>query len=134
MQLIASRATQQENQNYCTYLITYIASISHALPPSHFLAGIRSDDDPDNMEDNAAASTKLNSLSIKSVPWDRVRIASTSDANMHQLLQLIESVVPESRHELPPALRENVQFRENLHSLDGVILYKDRIVIPPSLR
>lgn len=38
-----------------------IASISHALPPSHFLAGIRSDDDSDNMEDNlvAAASTTL---------------------------------------------------------------------------
>lgn len=53
---------------------------------------------------------------------------------MHQLLQLIESGLPESRHEFPPALREYYQFRENLHSLDGVILYKDRIVIPPSLR
>lgn len=106
------------------YLSDKIASISHALPSYHFLGGIRSD--PDNMEDNviAAASTTLN----------RVRIVTTSEANMHQLLQLIESGLPESRHDFPPALREYFQFRENLHSLDGVILYKDCIVISTSLR
>ncbi|XP_061178429.1 uncharacterized protein LOC133187074 [Saccostrea echinata] len=113
-----------------------IASISYALPPSYFLAGIRSNVDPDSMEDNlvAAVNTMLESLSIQSVTWDRVRIGTTSDAIMHHLLQLIESGLPETRLEFPPALREYFQFREHLHSLDGVILYKDRIVIPPSLR
>ena len=34
----------------------------------------------------------------------------------------------------PPQLREYFQFREHLYTIDGVILYKDRIIIPPSLR
>lgn len=60
------------------------------------MGGIRSTDDPDNMEDYlvAAATTTLNSLPIQSVILDRVRMATTSDVNMHQLLQLIESGLP----------------------------------------
>ena len=53
---------------------------------------------------------------------------------MNQLLNLIESGMPECRQELPPALREYHQFRDYLYTSDGVILYKNRIVIPPSLR
>ena len=53
---------------------------------------------------------------------------------MHQLLKLIELGLPESRHKFSPALREYFQFRKKLHPLDGVIVYKARIVIPPSLK
>ena len=35
---------------------------------------------------------------------------------------------------LPPPIREYHQFRKHLYSSDGVVIYKDRIVIPPSLR
>ena len=44
------------------------------------------------------------------------------------------SGIPELRHEFPPQLREYFQFREHLYTIDGVILYKYRIIIPPSLR
>ena len=37
-------------------------------------------------------------------------------------------------HELPPQIQVYHQFRDDLYAVDGVILYKDRIVIPPSLR
>ncbi|CAG2221008.1 unnamed protein product [Mytilus edulis] len=53
---------------------------------------------------------------------------------MDELINLIESGTPEFRHEFPPQLREYFQFREHLYTIDGVIIYKDRIVIPPSLR
>ena len=53
---------------------------------------------------------------------------------MTQLIHFIETGFPKSRPELPPALREYHQFREHLYTVDGVILYKNRIVIPPSLR
>ena len=36
-------------------------------------------------------------------------------------------------HELPPQLQEYHQFRDDLYTVDGIILYKERIVIPPSL-
>ena len=50
------------------------------------------------------------------------------------LLSTIEEGMPDHRSQLPPQLRDNHQFREHLYSIDGVIIYKGRIVIPPSLR
>ena len=53
---------------------------------------------------------------------------------MQALISLNESGMPESRHELPENLREYFQFREDLQTLDGAVLVKDRVVIPSSLR
>ena len=50
------------------------------------------------------------------------------------LLSTIEDGIPEFKHQLPPSIREYHQFRKHLYSSDGVVIYKDRIVIPPSLR
>ena len=69
-----------------------------------------------------SAISSLNTLNLQSVTWDRVRTATSSDDNMQALIEFIE------------ALREYFQFRESLHTADGVILYKDRVVIPPSLK
>ncbi|CAH3031505.1 unnamed protein product [Pocillopora meandrina] len=51
---------------------------------------------------------------------------------MTQLIHLIETGFPKSRNELPPALREYHQFREHLYTVDGIILYKNRIHAPES--
>ena len=61
-------------------------------------------------------------------------MATASDTNMVQLLSIIESGFSEFRLELPPALREYHQFRDHLYTVDGVILYKARTVVSPSLR
>ena len=53
---------------------------------------------------------------------------------MSQLLSIIESGMPESHHQLPPNLQEYFQFQAHLSTIDGVITYKDRIVIPPCLQ
>ena len=42
--------------------------------------------------------------------------------------------MPQFRHELTHALRAFHQFREHLHTSDGVVIYKDIVVIPPSLQ
>ena len=42
--------------------------------------------------------------------------------------------MPQHRHEVPESLRQYFQYREDLSTTDGVILYKDRVVIPQSLR
>ena len=55
-------------------------------------------------------------------------------SHMQSLLDLIECGMPEFRHELPQPIRECFQFRDALSTVDGVILYKDSAVIPPSLR
>lgn len=82
----------------------------------------------------AATTTSLNALNLKSVSWDRVRTATASDEDMLVLTELIESGMPEFHHEMPNSIRKYFQFRDDLSTIDGVIVYKDRIVIPPSLR
>ena len=121
-------------------LIDDIASIRSSLNSikhnSSLMCGLRTRTINPLIEDAMAISTisSLNMLNIQSVTWERVRTATCSDDNMQTLLTLIESGMPEHRHELPEALREYFQFRTSLHTADGVILYKDRVVIPPSLR
>ena len=46
----------------------------------------------------------------------------------------IEDGIPELKHQLPLSIRKYKQFRRHLYSNDSVLIYKDRIVIPPSLR
>lgn len=86
-------------------------------------------DDPDMV---AAVSTSLSYL--KSITWDAVRMATASDETMSLLLSLIDDGLPGSRHEMPPNLRDYFSLRDGLYTLDGVVLYNDRIIIPPSLR
>ncbi|RUS74671.1 hypothetical protein EGW08_017577 [Elysia chlorotica] len=71
---------------------------------------------------------------VKSVTWDNVRLATASDPIMIALSKTIEDGFPDDRTHLPPEIREFYQFRENLSTFDGVILYHDRVVVPPSLR
>jgi hypothetical protein len=64
------------------------------------------------------------------ITWDRVKEATASDNNMEKLLSIIATCF---LHQLPGDLQEYYQFRDHLHTVDGVIMYKERIVIPPSL-
>ena len=68
------------------------------------------------------------------VTWEQVQIATSSDENMLLLLSAIEDGIPKLKHQLPSPIRDFHQFRRHLYSTDGVVIYKDRIVIPPSLR
>ena len=42
--------------------------------------------------------------------------------------------MPDSRLKMPVALNALFQFQDGLFTIDGVILYKDRIAIPQSMR
>ncbi|KAK3788810.1 hypothetical protein RRG08_029257 [Elysia crispata] len=113
-----------------------VASIQS--PPCLFpdsLEGIRSPAPPtESVDDNSFSAFMPQSTPIQAVTWDRVRHAASSDENMFLLLSIIENGSPDSRRDLPPLLQDFFQFREDLFTFDGVILYKERVVIPPSLR
>ena len=53
---------------------------------------------------------------------------------MNTLRDTTESGMPEHKSELPPSVRDYYQFRDYLHTVDGVAVYKNRIVVPPALR
>ena len=108
----------------------YARCFSHST-----LAGIRIVEDDHDEDDNTiqlAATLSLNSL--KAVTWERVRLATSSDPNMSSLLNYIEAGMPDSRQELPQPLQVYHQFRDSLYTVDGIVIYKGRVVIPPSLR
>ena len=71
---------------------------------------------------------------IESVTWNDVRVSTSSDQLMSLLEQLIEDGFPDKRSEIPTELNAYYQYRDNLTTFDGVILYRDRVVVPPSLR
>ena len=106
---------------------------SHLQPrlPHSFLVAIRTHVDTAQV---CTQATLPSPEVITSVTWDDLRLATTSDPSMSKLLEIIEEGFPELCSELPANLRQYHQFRENLSSFDGVALYNDRIVIPPSLR
>jgi hypothetical protein len=109
------------------------------IPFGHpLLAGIRSNTphptlSPPNLEEETLPSVAA-SIHAMAITWDRVKEATASDNNMEKLLSIIATGFPAFRHQLPGDLQEYYQFRDHLHTVDGVILYKERIVIPPSLR
>ena len=65
--------------------------------------------------------------------WEQVQIATPSDENKLLLPSAIEDGFSEFKHQ-PPHQSENHQFRKHLYSSDCLVIYKDRIVIPHSLR
>ena len=68
------------------------------------------------------------------ITWQRLQEATTSDLVMQNLIEIIEEGFPIHKREMPAQLQEYHQFRESLSTVDGVILYKDRLLVPPSLR
>ena len=109
-----------------------------SAPSSSLLSVLRTDDvyTQNDAEETtmATAVSSLDALSVQSVTWDRVRTMSASDPDMLELADLIENGMPDSRLKMPAALKDFFQFQDELSTIDGVILYKDRIVIPHSLR
>ena len=102
-------------------------------PPNEILAGLRSRDDPVPPRCSQTCASTAMEL-IKSVTWDDVRSATASDRAMCDLVDAIHNGFPDMPSAMPGETRMYHQYRDKLTEFDGVILYKDRIVIPPSLR
>ena len=63
-----------------------------------------------------------------------MREATRGDVDMHILEEMATDGISDSKIEMPETIRDYHQYRENTTSTDGVILYKDRVIVPPSLR
>ena len=83
-----------------------------------FLAGIRCHEtrqEPCSQPlDTQLAAAAASTLRAMAVTWDRVKLETTSDTTLSQLVTIIESGFPDFRHELPHQLQEYYQFREHL--------------------
>ena len=119
--------------------MTHIPGMKHRIPDTLSRYPVIHDIFPSNEDDSdTEPATYTFALTAKNnfqaVTWDKVMIATQSDEYMLQLLDTIEHGFPTSKLDLPKDIQEYHQYRDDLYSIDGLVLYKDRIVIPPSLR
>lgn len=70
------------------------------------LAGIRTPAPENECVDKNFSASSLHISALKSVTWERVKTANSSDEDMHKLTELIETGFSDSRHELPKSLQE----------------------------
>ena len=68
------------------------------------------------------------------ITWEQLREAVAKDKVMTMLAEQVSSGFPPDKKLLRLELREYYQHRDVLSQVDGVPLYKDRVIIPAALR
>merc|ERR1712240_231911 len=74
----------------------------------------------------------LSTATQTAVTLNKVRVATASE--LHDLVELVESGFPRHRNEMPERLKDYYQLESEMSTEEGIIYYKNRVVIPPSLR
>ena len=101
-------------------------------------ADTHSDDEWTDIEQTAfitaMSSLSLLDESIKAVTWNRVREETASDCLMLDLYNLVQSGFDVEQETLSPELLPYCKFKDDLSTIDGVVIYKNRVLIPPRLR
>ena len=85
-------------------------------------------------EIRARVGSVIGNTRVEVISWDRLSAAAHEDLVMAKLVEQIYRGFPDSSRDLDPDLRTYHRFRHDLHVIDGVACYKDRIIIPESLR
>ena len=88
-----------------------------------------------NAISSLAAVTDISTLhDVRAVTWSDVRSATAGDPVMMCLLHTILEGFPSEKKRLPIEIHNYFPFREDLSIVDGVVMFGDRIVVPPVLR
>lgn len=88
----------------------------------------------------AAAITSLSGhgttqgVDIRALTWDRLKHASARDPDIVDLVAVISNGFPSVKPDLSANLQPFWDVRASLSHSDGVVLYRDRIVVPQNLR
>ena len=104
-----------------------------AWPILDALASVRTHETVDTLSCTPLSVSATTDL-IRSITWDDVRTTTTSDPEMLRLIDFINNGFPEATSDVPVVIRPYHRYRDHLSEYDGVVLYKDRVVIPPALR
>ncbi len=117
-------------------LVDYMDSVSHTPEPSDLISFLRNNAPQQcDIDISLQSSASVSLESLQSITWDRVKVATASDQDLAHLTNMLEyGDMPQTRHEWPESLREYFPFRDHLYTLDGVLMYKERVVIPLTLR
>ena len=88
----------------------------------------------DDESDELCIAASTEEENVRAITWELVRTETERDAAMQQLIALISSVFPSSRDEMPSNSADYWPVRDNLYVVDGVVMMREHVVLPPSLR
>ena len=92
-------------------------------------------DSPDVVEQALVAALQLAATDILCLQWHELAQRTKNDLVLNDLLHAVESGFnADCFNANRVGLRQYLPFRDGYYVLDGVILYKDRVVVPVSLR
>ena len=89
-----------------------------------------------DLEEKLAVAAAINLSDIRAVTWAEVQEHTLRDENLQKLQKKIEDGFQGiiSQLDYAPGIREFFQFKNGLSTVDGVVLYNNRTVIPSPLR
>ena len=74
------------------------------------------------------------SRQVFAVTWEKVKEVSARDESIILLANYVANGFPKAKSGLPDRISDFWEVREDLRHVEGVLVYKDRIVIPYPLR
>ncbi|KAK3702077.1 hypothetical protein QZH41_014766 [Actinostola sp. cb2023] len=89
-------------------------------------------DEPEIIESALMASIRKDAQELGTIPWSLLAQETAADPSFNHLLKSIEQ--EGSINSQDPALASLSPICESIYSQEGVLLYHDRVVVPPSLR
>ena len=85
-------------------------------------------------ETMAGAHYVMDDGDISVITWNKLREAAKEDAAMVKLKEIVERGFPQSSYDIDETIRLFHKFRHDLHVADGVVCYKDKLVVPTQMR
>jgi len=107
------------------FTIIHIPGAKHKVPDALSRYPVSSSEPDHNIEEDATALAISTSNFLQAITWDRVKVATQSDESTLTLLTTIEDGFPPSNQQLPTAIQDHFQYRDDLYSIDGVVFHKD---------
>ena len=119
------------------FMMMDVPAAKHKIPDTFSRYPVSCDGANDTINDadeEASAFAFTTAYNLQAVTWDRVNIGTKGGKSMLQLLTTTQNGFPASKQDLPKDIQEHHQYRDDMCTTAGVILYKDCIVITVSLR
>ena len=107
-------------------MMMHVPGVKHEIPDNLSRYSVSCDGPNDKIigaDEEALAFEFTTAHNLPAVTWDRVKVATLSD----------KSCIHASKQDLPKETHEYNQYRNDMYTIDGTVLYKDRIIVPVSL-